>query len=201
MTMRWAVVALSFTTSASGLANEIDALVAICDGCHGINGVSEWADMPSIAGISEFVHGDALIAYQDSARPCEQSTFRIGDTSRPPTNMCVMTRHMSAVQIEALAAYYAAQPFVPAVQEFDKTLAEQGAKIHQKECEICHSDGGANPEDDASIIKGQWTAYMRRTFSEYAHGTREQPGRMKEKMDALDPDAIDALIHFYASPN
>lgn len=200
MTAKWAPLALFFTLVAPALAGDINPLVAVCDGCHGTDGVSQWSDMPTIAGISEFVHGDALFAYQDGARPCEPSAFRIGDTSRPPTDMCVMTQHLSEIQIETLASYYAAKPFVPAAQEFDAGLAKQGRKIHEQECARCHSDGGANPEDDASILKGQWIGYMRQTFSEYADGTREQPDKMKVKMDPLDADATEALIHYYASP-
>lgn len=201
MTTKWVALALSFTFPASAIAGEVSPLVAVCDSCHGTDGVSQWSDMPTIAGISEFVHGDALFAYKDGARPCEESAFRTGDTSRAPTDMCVLTKHMTEAQIEAIASYYAALPFVPATQEFDAALAEKGRKVHEQECARCHSDNGSNPEDDASILKGQWTAYMRRTFFEYAAGTREQPDKMKAKMDPLSDDAVEALVHFYASPD
>lgn len=201
MTMKGVATVLLLAFVGPSLAGELDPLVAMCDGCHGTDGVSQWSDMPTIAGISEFVHADALFAYNDDARPCEQSEFRCGDTGRPATDMCVITRAMTEVQMEALASYYATKPFKPAVQEFDAALAAQGAKVHEQACERCHSDGGGNPEDDASILKGQWIGYLRRTFVEYASGTREQPDKMKLKMDALSDADVEALIHFYASPD
>ena len=182
-------------------ADSMEQLVKECDGCHGVDGVSQWDDMPTIAGISEFVHSDALFIYQDRARPCAQSEYRIGDTGRPATDMCAIAEKMTESQMEEIAAYYAAKPFVPANQDFDAALAEQGRKVHDKECERCHTDGGANPDDDASILKGQWMGYMRHTFAEYASGERDQPKRMKEKMDALTEEDTEALLNYYASPD
>ena len=178
----------------------LDLLVDMCDGCHGKDGVSQWDDMPTIAGISEFVHSDALFVYRDGARPCAKSAFRMGDTTRPETDMCAVTKHMTDEQIESLAAYYAAKPFIAAEQAFDAALAEQGRGVHDRACERCHTDDGSNPEDDAGILKGQWMGYMRQTFAEYASGAREQPDKMKEKLDPLGEDDIEALLHFYASP-
>ncbi len=54
-------------------AADIDALMQGCNDCHGENGVSQWSDMPTIAGLSELVHVDALYIYQDEARPCADS--------------------------------------------------------------------------------------------------------------------------------
>jgi sulfide dehydrogenase cytochrome subunit len=198
--MKWAVTAL-FIFMGSALAGEISPLVVMCDGCHGTNGVSQRSDMPTIAGISEFVHADALLAYKADAQPGEQNEFRNCDTGSVPNGMCAATAAMTDAQVEVLASYYAAKPFVPAVQEFDPLLAEQGAKVHQQACERCHSDNGSNPEDDASILKGQQMGYMRQAFAEYASGTRQQPDKMKLKMDPLSADQIEALIHFYASPD
>jgi sulfide dehydrogenase cytochrome subunit len=198
MTMNWAFTVLLFALTGPALAGKLDPLVALCDGCHGSAGVSQWTDMPTIAGISELVHADALFAYKDGARPCETSEFRIGNTSRPATDMCAVTNHMTETQIQALASFYAAKPFVPAKQEFDATLAAQGAKVHKQACERCHSGDGRVPADDASILKGQWMGYLRQTFAEYAAGTREQPDNMKLTMDPLSDDDVEALIHFYA---
>jgi sulfide dehydrogenase cytochrome subunit len=185
---------------ASGVASaDVSATAEMCDGCHGANGASEWADVPSVAGIDAFVHSDALYVYRDEARPCAMSDFRAGDTSRAAITMCDVAKGMSDADIEAIAEHYAALPFVPAKQEFDAALAAQGEAIHSRECSRCHSDGGANPDDEASILAGQWMGYLETTFSEYASGAREQPDKMKEKMDALSADDAQALLHYYAS--
>ena len=113
--------------------------------------------------------------------------------------MCDVVAGLTDDQIEAIAAHYAALPFVPAEQEFDAALAERGKAIHDSECTRCHSDGGSNPEDEASILAGQWMGYLETTFAQYAAGEREQPEKMKEKMDALSAEDQTALIHYYAS--
>lgn len=181
------------------LAADLESMIAACDGCHGDNGVSEWTDVPTIAGIDEFVHSDALFIYRDEARPCADSEFRHGDTSRAATNMCEVAADMSDEDIEAIAAHYAALPFVAATQDFDAALAAAGEEIHKRDCARCHSDGGSNPEDEASILAGQWMGYLETTFAEYASGARDQPDKMKEKMDPLSEEDVKALLHYYAS--
>ena len=185
------------TAGASGA--DLDAMIQQCDGCHGENGVSQWDDMPTIAGIDAFVHSDALYLYRDQERPCAMSEFRCGERDREAMTMCDVTADMSDDDIETIAEHYAALPFVPAKQDFDADLAAAGKAVHDKQCRKCHSDGGSNPEDEASILAGQWMGYMRSTFAEYASGERDQLDGMKEKMDALSDADVEALLHYYAS--
>ena len=180
-------------------AADLDALMADCNSCHGDNGVSQWTDMPTIAGLSEMVHVDALYMYMDEARPCADSEYRQGDTSRAATNMCAIAAELSEDDIDALAAAYAELPYVPAKQEFDADLAAAGEAVHAKQCDRCHSDAGMNPDDEAGMLGGQQMGYLRTTFAQYADGSREQPKKMQEKMDALSADDVEALIHYYGS--
>lgn len=179
------------------MAEDIAGLVAQCDGCHGEQGVSQWADMPTIAGISAFVHSDALLVYQERGRPCRTSEFRTGNLKLPATDMCAVAANLTEAQIDTLASHYAAKPFEPASQAADPALAEQGREIHQQNCGRCHTDDGSNPLDDASLLKGQWMDYLRQTFTEYQNGEREQPKKMKATLDPLDEKEREALVHFY----
>lgn len=180
-------------------AEDVESLIDTCNGCHGDQGVSQWTDMPTIAGIDEFTHSNALYEFRDEARPCVESEFREGDTSRAPTTMCAVAADLSDEQIEALAAHYAALPFVASEQPFDAALVEAGKVVHDKLCVRCHADGGTDPEDEASILGGQQTGYLRRAFEEYAAGEREQLDKMKEAMDALSEQEVEALLQYYAS--
>ena len=164
-------------------AADLDALMQDCNGCHGDNGVSQWSDMPTIAGIGEFVIIDALYIYQDEARPCADSEYRAGDTSRAASNMCAAVADLSEDDIDELGAEYGNMDWVKATQEFDADLA----------------DAGTNPDDEASMLGGQQMDYLRSTFAEYAAETREQPKKMKEALDALSADDIEALVHYYGS--
>ena len=178
---------------------DIDALMADCNGCHGDGGVSQWTDMPSIAGIPEFVLADALYIYQDEARPCADSEYRQGDTSRAATNMCAVAAGLSEDDIDALAAAYAEMGWTKAKQDFDAGLAEAGKAVHDAECDRCHSEAGTNPEDEASMLGGQQMGYLRNIFAQYRDDSREQPSKMKEKIDALSDDDVEALVHYYGS--
>ena len=193
------LMTIILTASGVTLAGDLDAIIADCDSCHGENGVSQWTDVPTIAGIDAFVHSDALYIYRDEARPCATSEYRCGATDKAATSMCVVAQDLSDDQIEAIAEHYAALPFVPAQQDFDADLAAAGKVIHDRDCARCHSDGGSNPEDEASILSGQWMGYLESTFAEYASGEREQMDKMKVKMDALSAEDTEALIHYYAS--
>ncbi|MDJ0709160.1 MAG: c-type cytochrome [Woeseiaceae bacterium] len=178
---------------------DLDALMQGCNDCHGDNGVSRWSDMPSIAGLSELVHVDALYIYQDEARPCAESDYRQGDTSRPATTMCAIAAELSEDDIDELAAAYAELPYVSAEQEFDAALAATGEAVHNKLCDRCHTDAGMNPDDEAGMLGGQQMGYLRTTFAQYADGSREQPKKMQEKMEELSADDVEALVHYYGS--
>jgi len=177
----------------------LDSIVENCNGCHGTDGVSQWNDVPTIAGVPEFVHSDALYIYRDNERPCSESEYRQGDTSRPATTMCDVVAEFSDETIDEIAAHYAELPFVAAKQEFDADLAAAGQAVHEAQCDRCHSEGGSNPEDEAGIIAGQWMGYLKNTFAEYATGDREQPKKMQETLEALSDADVTALLHYYAS--
>ena len=180
-------------------ASDLDAITANCNGCHGDDGVSKWSDVPTIAGIDAFVHSEALYVYQDEARPCAESKYRQGDTGRAATTMCAVAAALADEDIEAASAHYAELPFVPAKQNFDAALASAGEAIHEKECSRCHSDGGSNPEDEASILAGQWMDYLKTSFAQFKSGDREKPKQGMEKIAALSDDDVKALLHYYAS--
>lgn len=197
-TQSWPVLLLALL-SGPVLSGDLEATIKSCNDCHGDNGVSQWNDVPTIAGVDAFVHSDALYVYRDKGRLCAMSKYRQGDTSRAESSMCDIAAELSDDTIEKLAAHYAALPFVPAKQDFDASLAAAGKVIHDRDCARCHSDGGSNPDDEAGILAGQWMGYLRTAFAEYAAGEREQLDKMKEKMDPLSDKDVEALVHYYAS--
>lgn len=194
------LLALTFGAIVSGPAwGQVESIVQNCNGCHGDNGVSQWSDVPTIGGLPEFTHADALYFFREGERPCSESAYRQGDTSRPATSMCEVTADLSDDQIDEIAAHYFALPFVPAEQDFDAALAMAGKAVHDDKCDICHSDGGSNADDEAGILAGQQMGYMEATFEQYNSGEREQDQTMKAALDSLSAEDIQALLHFYAS--
>jgi sulfide dehydrogenase cytochrome subunit len=175
---RTAIILILGSLATVATAQDLASIVDNCNGCHGDDGISQWADVPTIGGLPE---------------------YRQGDTSRAATTMCEVTADLSDEMIDEIAAYYFELPFVAAKQEFDAGLAATGKGVHDKLCEKCHSDGGSNVEDEAGILAGQWMGYLEATFAEYAAGDREQDKSMKDKMDMLSADDTKALLHYYAS--
>ncbi len=171
-----------------------------CNSCHGEDGVSTESDVPTIAGASAFVLEEYMFQYLEDSRPCRESKYRSGDTERPATDMCAIAKDLGEDEIPEIAEYYSGKEFVAAKQEFDAAKAAIGKKVHRRECEKCHSDGGSYADDDAGLLAGQWMPYLEQVFADYAAGDRDMmEKKMKTKMDGLDAESIDALVHYYAS--
>jgi sulfide dehydrogenase cytochrome subunit len=180
-------------------AADISALVSQCEDCHGKDGASRWDDVPTIGGISAPVHGDFLFAYQDKARPCRASKFRQGDTARPETDMCAVAAKLSDADVEAVAAHFAALPFVPAKQSFDAAKAAAGKALHARDCAKCHANGGRNADDDASILGGQHLKYLMQALTDLRSGEREASKKMAEKLNKWSDAEAESVAHYYAS--
>ncbi len=178
---------------------DVDTMMQLCNDCHGDNGVSQSSDVPTIAGLAEFVHVDALYIFQDEARPCADSEYRQGDTSRASTSMCAIAADLSEDDIDAIAAAYAELPYVKTTQDFDAGLAAAGQALHEKHCDRCHSEAGTNVEDEAGMLGGQQMGYLRNMLAQYGDGSREQPSKMKEKLDLLSADDVEAVVNYYGS--
>ena len=166
---------------------DVSGKIPMCTACHGQDGVSQLPNVPTIAGFSTFVIEEYMFEYRDEVRPCRGS-------------MCAIAKQLSEDDIVELAEYFSAREFVAAKQDFDATKAAEGTKIHAKYCVKCHSAGGSDAIDDASILSGQRAPYLEQVFADYAAGERGMlEDKMKEKIDALDADSISALVHYYAS--
>lgn len=166
---------------------DISRLLPTCEACHGHDGESVLPSAPIIAGIDAGIIADTIYALKDGDYPC------------PASPMCPLVGGISSAQAEALGKYFAAKPFLPAKQMFDKDKAARGAEIHAAQCEQCHSKGGSDPEDQASILAGQWLPYLRSALADYAAGKREALEPMRKRLEAMSPEDLDALANYYAS--
>lgn len=190
---------LACVCAATASGSDIEALTAVCADCHGPDGVSPNPDVPIIGGLSVFVIEENLFAFRDRARKCRTTGYRGGDTNRPPTNMCEIAANLGDEDISRIAEFFAEKPFVPAIQQLDPGKAARGKEIHERECNKCHTRSGSDPVDHASILAGQWAAYLRIAFAEIISGERNVPRNMGAKMSKLSDEDIEALVHFYAS--
>jgi len=193
----FSILALLVTTVAG--AADLDSLISDCNDCHGKDGVSTEKDIPIIAGQSYVVLEDALLAFADDSQPCKESEYRHGDTSRAAITMCEIAAGLGEDNIEAISEHYAELPFVAATQSFDEAMVSRGATVHDRNCEKCHSEGGSLADDDAGILAGQWTPYLRSAIDEFMSEERAMSKKMAEKMKRVKAEDFEALLHFYAS--
>jgi sulfide dehydrogenase cytochrome subunit len=176
-------------------AGDFAALVRSCDHCHGTNGLSTTPDVPIIAGFSR----EGFVRTLDAFRSGERVAPQYRQPGEPATTMHEIAEKLGDAEVQQLAEHYAGLPFVAATQAADPALAKHGELIHQKVCEKCHTDGGAHPVEDAAILAGQWTPYLRRQFDNVAADRREVPTVMQQRIAAMKPHHIEALLAFYAA--
>lgn len=195
------VVGFAVGVAFAGAAGAADAgnVAESCANCHGKDGVSTEADVPTIAGYSAQYLIDTMNAYKKKQRPCPETKYRAGDKKGQPTDMCKTAGGLSDDEVKAVAKLFAGNKFVRAKQSFDAAAAKKGKELHDGQCEKCHSDGGTVAADDAGILAGQHKEYLAETFKEYASGKRPMPEKMKPKIEKLQKTDFDTLVNYYAS--
>jgi len=179
-------------------AADINALMAVCAGCHGKDGASIEPSVPINGGMSATYLADQLSAFKNKQRPCPVTEMKAGDTKGTKTDMCAMAGSLDDADIKQVAGYLAKQKFVRASQPADAALAAKGRQIHQQNCEKCHSNNGSLADDDSGILAGQWTPYLKEQLADFGSGARKVDPKMKPVVDRLNAADIDALLNFYA---
>ena len=189
--VKTALIASGLFLSGSAFAGTPSAemLSYTCAGCHGTGGNSNGPATPSIAGISEDYFIEAMQEYKAG--------------TRPSTIMTRIAKGYSEDEFKSMAGYFSKQKFVAMAQDHDAKMVKKGAKLHDKYCEKCHAEGGSSAEDDAGILAGQWSPYVRYTMADFMSGKREMTKKMKKKVNKLhekEGDAgLEALFNYYSS--
>ncbi|MCF7983018.1 MAG: cytochrome c4 [Thiohalocapsa sp.] len=184
-------LALCLSTSAMAEGPTAKMLADTCAGCHGTNGNSVGPASPSIAAMDPIVFVDTMIAFQN------------GDTYS--TIMGRIAKGYTEEELEQMGEFFHKQEYVPAEQEFDQAMVDEGAKLHDKYCEKCHIEGGkpVPDEEDYYILAGQWTPYLKYAMTDFQEDRRIMPKKMARKLDSMLEDkgeeSLDALYAFYAA--
>lgn len=180
-------------------AADAGKLAEACGSCHGKEGVSSEAEVPTIAGFSAQYIIDNMAAYKNKDRTCVEVKYPTGPKKGQATDMCRIAKEVSDADVAALAKHYSGKKFVRAKQPFDAAKASKGKVLHERGCEKCHSEGGNLAEDDSGILAGQRQKYLEHTFKEFADGKRVMPKKMKPKIEKLSAADFEALVHYYIS--
>jgi len=176
-------VLLAGSAAAGGIRSP-SMLANTCAGCHGTNGASAGDLMPIIGGLDKAFLQTVLMEYKSG--------------ERDSTIMGRIAKGYSDNEIKAMAAYFAAQPWVSAPIEADPKLAEVGKELHEKKCKTCHEEGGRVQEDESPRLAGQWPDYALLQL-EICHkkGRRCAPRKMGKRVMKMSHDDLKALSQYY----
>ena len=185
--------------TAGAWAADVNKLVDTCTHCHERDGASRDPNMPNIGGYSEPYIISSMTAYKNKIRSCPEIEYISEDKKVKRTDMCRIAKVLSDEDIKKLAQYYAGKKFRRANQDFNPELAKKGQQIHERDCEKCHSQNGSVASDDAGILAGQWTPYLKQQFLAFYSEKRTLADKMKPKFNKLDKTEMNALLNYYAS--
>jgi cytochrome c553 len=159
----------------------------LCVGCHGEGGISQTANIPSLAA-----QPDQFIQWQ-------LVFFRAG--TRKNEQMQPIVEQLNNDDIRNLGAYFAslAPPKNPKPDD-DPELSKRGAQSAAgRRCASCHTDSYAGTKAVARVA-GQREEYLVKALHDYKSGVRNGGGMaaMADVAYPLHEEEIEALAHYLA---
>jgi len=153
-----------------------------CDSCHGKNGNSVKAGIPSLTGLNVKYLVSATRDYRDGARKnsvMKKMVGALGDTD-----------------IEKVALYYATQSPLSGKKP-PKTDLAAGEKISSG-CISCHGESGVSTTPGTPSLAGQDASYLAAATRAYAQGARVNAS-MSGPAKGLKPNEIADVTGYFAS--
>ncbi len=183
--LRIAVMAAFLAGTTAAWADTIEDKAALCDECHGLNGIPQYPTAPIIWGQNA---GYLYLQFRD---------FQKG--ARKDDRMTPIAQGLVKEDALALAEYFAAKPWPnldqPAASKGDAALAMTA--INSVVCTSCHS---SNFLGDSSIprVAGQEREYLLKTMTDFRGRTRANNPGMSDLMNAVTPDQLTAIAAYLA---
>ncbi len=181
--VRLAVAALTLVFAAAANADEGYRLAQTCAGCHGTDGASPGAEIPSLGGLDARYIARAMRDYRSGAR-----TSYI---------MKIIANGFDDAGTDAIAQWFAAQPWRPTPAAADPGLAAAGEAVAAAQCASCHGDTGEGGPLGPRLA-GQPAPYLITAARAYRTGARTDEAAAAA-LTAAAEDEIIAAAHFYAS--
>jgi len=150
-----------------------------CSSCHGADGNTTRADMPTLAGQDALYLAASLREYAAGQRDHAQ--------------MVTATTELSDGEIDALGAFYAQQEPIARVVHRPPTIAEWIER-----CDRCHGIEGNSTNPRYPSLASQNEPYLATVIESYASGGRKN-STMSAMSQPLRSSDIEALAAHYAS--
>jgi len=155
-------------------------IASACNGCHGPNGNSTEAGVPSLTGLHVDYLRDATMSYQNG--------------TREHAAMQTMVSYLDDVAAEKVGFFYALQE--PKRRgNASATVDEKAAKLSES-CAGCHGEKGVSHDPKVPSLAGQDRRYLVRATTAYLKGERAHEG-MQGAVEDLSAKDIRLLAQFY----
>jgi cytochrome c553 len=156
-----------------------------CVACHGPSGNSTNPAIPSLSGQPKQFIVSALYQFREGKRKNDQMT--------------PLAANLSNVDLNDLAAYFSAQPVVPAGVKTSEANAAAGKRLTaQHNCIACHA-GNLMGQQHIPRIAGQQIDYLLEQLRAFKASTRaDMDGTMTSAAQALSQQDINVLAEYLA---
>jgi len=180
------LISLAALAGTARAGADIEPLARTCNGCHGVGGVSISGPMPSIGGLPREYLKRVM------------KEWKYGE--RTAITMDRIVKGFSDDQIDALAEYFARQPWVPSPQAAPPALLAKGKTRAGEDCRDCHGLTGNDPDVGVPRINGQWAQYLDLELMKYRSDDFKMPHRkMKKAARALKAGESGPLSRYYGA--
>ncbi len=164
---------------------------ALCAACHGVDGNSQLAINPNLAG------QNALYTVK------QLQDFKSG--ARPGATMAAMVLSLSDQDMQDIAAWYSSQQ--PTVQGADSESLELAQRLYRAgnsdiavaACSACHSPTGkGNAQAGFPALSGQHPEYTLQQLKDFRAGVRQNDagGMMRTVVERLTDKELEALASY-----
>jgi sulfide dehydrogenase cytochrome subunit len=188
MRKQMVAAALFWVAGSAMAAVDIEVLARTCNNCHGVNGVSAGASMPSIGGLPRTYLENIMKQWKYDERGA--------------ATMNRIVKGFSDDEINALAAYFAKKRWTPVPQKVSAVLLNKGKSVISENCEDCHGLTGGDPDEDAPKISGQWAKYMELELEKYRdEGFKMPHKKMKKTARKMKDGDLPAAAHYFGAQN
>lgn len=162
-------------------------LASGCTGCHGTDGVSQGAALPSIAGIDRRYLMRVMLEFKQGERPA--------------TIMDRIAQGYSDNELRRIAIWFSGQPWRSTDPPTNSDAMTEGERLHQQGCEECHEQRGRFQDRDVPRIAGQGADYLLLQLEVYQNPREKQrqPEKMQQALAQLSGQQLQLLARYYAS--